>query len=79
MENEQLSSDYITRLLSDTYGVMVRGGHHCAHPLHAYLGIQSGTIRASLQFYNTEEEVEYFSQSLSSVLNTVAVGGRVGI
>jgi len=79
LENEKLSSDYITRLLSDTYGIMVRGGHHCAHPLHEYLKIKSGTVRASLQFYNTEEEIDYFSHALSNVLNLVAVGGRVGI
>ncbi len=79
LENELFSSDYITRLLSDSYGIMVRGGHHCAHPLHEYLGIKSGTVRASLQVYNTGEEIEYFGRALSSVLDLVAVGGRVGI
>lgn len=79
LENEVFSSDYITRLLSDSYGIMVRGGHHCAHPLHEYLGIASGTVRASLQIYNTEEEIAYFGQALSNVLELVAVGGRVGI
>jgi len=79
LENEVFSADYITRLLSDSYGIMVRGGHHCAHPLHEYFGIKSGTVRASLQVYNTDEEIEYFGQALSSVLKMVAVGGRVGI
>jgi cysteine desulfurase/selenocysteine lyase len=79
LESDVLSPDYIARLLSDSYGIMVRGGHHCAHPLHAYLGIKSGTVRASLQVYNTEEEIEYFCQAFSSVLDMVAVGGRVGI
>ena len=79
LENELFSTDYITRLLSDSYGIMVRGGHHCAHPLHEYLDIKSGTVRASLQVYNTDEEIEYFGRALSSVLEMVAVGGRVGI
>ena len=79
LENELFSTDYITRLLSDSYGIMVRGGHHCAHPLHEYLDIKAGTVRASLQVYNTDEEIEYFGQALSSVLDLVAVGGRVGI
>jgi cysteine desulfurase/selenocysteine lyase len=79
LENEVFSADYVTRLLSDTYGIMVRGGHHCAHPLHEYLGMESGTVRASLQVYNTEEEIEYFAKALASVLNLVAAGGRVGI
>lgn len=79
LRNETFSADYITRLLSDSYGIMTRGGHHCAHPLHEYFGIKSGTVRASLQFYNTEEEIDYFGQALSSVLDMVASGGRVGI
>lgn len=79
LEDELLSPDYVARLLSDTYGVMVRGGHHCAHPLHEELGMKAGSVRASLQFYNTEEEIEYFKQALSSVLSLIAVGGRVGI
>jgi cysteine desulfurase/selenocysteine lyase len=79
LESDVLSPDYIARLLSDSYGIMVRGGHHCAHPLHAHLGIKTGTLRASLQVYNTEEEIEYFCQAFSSVLGMVAAGGRVGI
>ena len=39
--------------------VAVRIGHHCAEPLHHFLGIPS-TTRASLMFYNTEEEVQRF-------------------
>lgn len=79
LEDELFSPDYITRLLSDSYGVMVRGGHHCAHPLHEYFRLGTGTVRASLQIYNTTEEIEHFGQSLSRVLDLVAVGGRVGI
>ncbi len=78
-ENEQVSTDYMTRLLSDSYGIMVRGGHHCAHPLHDHLGIPSGTVRASLHIYNTEEEIEYFGQALTRVLEILAAGGRMGI
>ncbi len=79
LEGELFSPDYITRLLSDSYGVMVRGGHHCTHPLHEYFHLETGTVRASLQIYNTTEEIEHFGQSLSKVLDLVAVGGRVGI
>lgn len=78
-EGALLTPDYITRLLSDTYGVMVRGGYHCAHPLHEHLDFKGGTVRASLQFYNTEEEIDYFVQSLATLVKMAAVGGRVGI
>ena len=44
-------------------GVAVRAGHHCAQPLLKHLGFRS-TTRASLMFYNTEEEVDRFLQSV---------------
>ena len=50
----------------DTRGVMVRSGHHCAMPLHTYLGISS-TARASFAIYNTREEVEIFAKELRNV------------
>lgn len=43
--------------LLDSRGVAVRGGHHCARPLHERLGIQSST-RASFYLYTTEAEVD---------------------
>ena len=46
--------------------VAVRAGHHCAEPLHQYLGIPS-TTRASLMFYNTEEEVEQLAKAMSNI------------
>jgi cysteine desulfurase/selenocysteine lyase len=38
--------------------IAVRAGHHCAQPLGAYLGVNS-TARASIYFYNTEEDIDY--------------------
>ena len=46
----------IAAIIADA-DVAVRAGHHCAEPLHQFLGIPS-TTRASLMFYNTEEEVQ---------------------
>ncbi len=46
--------------------VAVRAGHHCAQPLHILLGVPS-TTRASLMFYNTEEEVDRFLTVLSQI------------
>ena len=47
-------------------GICIRTGHHCAQPLHIYLGVNA-TCRASFYFYNTEEEVAYFLDKLSKV------------
>ena len=40
-------------------GIALRSGHHCAKLLPEYLGCV-GTIRASLYFYNTKEEIDKF-------------------
>ena len=50
----------------DADGIDVRAGHHCAQPLLNHLGYRS-TTRASLMFYNTEEEVRRLLGSLASV------------
>lgn len=41
----------------DQDGVAVRGGHHCAMPLMGVLGI-TGSTRASLYLYNTQEDID---------------------
>ena len=49
--------------LLDLEGVAVRSGQHCAHPLLQYFGV-AATLRASLAFYNTHEEIERFVVAL---------------
>ena len=46
--------------------VAIRAGHHCAEPLHQFIGIPS-TVRASILFYNTEEEIERLVKSVASL------------
>ncbi len=50
----------------DTDNICVRAGHHCAQPLMKYLGVFS-TTRASMAFYNTEEEVRKLADALSVI------------
>ena len=47
-------------------GVAVRAGHHCAQPLHRFLGYNA-TVRASFAFYNTTEDVDRLIDSLATV------------
>lgn len=47
----------------DRYGIAVRAGHHCAHPLARRFGVVS-TVRASYYFYNTAEEVDFLVETL---------------
>ena len=50
----------------DTEHIAVRAGHHCAQPLMKFLGVNA-TVRASLYFYNTEEELDRFVAAVSKV------------
>ncbi|WP_138158863.1 SufS family cysteine desulfurase [Peptoniphilus catoniae] len=50
----------------DSYKIAVRSGHHCAQPLHRYLGINS-SCRATFAFYNTFEEIDTFIEHLEDV------------
>ena len=58
------STDLATLL--DLEGVAVRSGHHCAHPLMQHYGVPA-TLRASLAFYNTMEEIDVFIAALQKV------------
>lgn len=58
----------LATFLDQQHGVAIRSGHHCAQPLHRYLGINA-SARASLYFYNTKEDVDYFIQALSDTVS----------
>lgn len=48
----------------NSYGIAIRAGNHCAKMLGEFLGVQM-TCRASIYFYNTEEEVDRFVEAVS--------------
>jgi cysteine desulfurase / selenocysteine lyase len=52
------------RLASE--GIAVRAGHHCAQPSLQRYGL-TGTVRPSLAFYNTREEIDTLVEVLRSI------------
>ena len=50
----------------DREGIAVRTGHHCAQPVMDRYGV-AATARASLAFYNTEEEIDRLIAGLEKV------------
>ena len=52
-------------------GIAVRSGHHCAQPILRRFGLEA-TVRPSLAFYNTCEEID----RLVSVVNRLARARR---
>lgn len=57
---------YDTGTILDQFGIAVRTGHHCAQPLMERLNVP-GTVRASLAFYNTPEEIDFLAEKLEVV------------
>ncbi|WP_346882446.1 cysteine desulfurase [uncultured Algibacter sp.] len=48
---------YDVGTILDKLGIAVRTGHHCAQPIMDFYKIP-GTVRASISFYNTKEEID---------------------
>jgi len=62
----------ISSVLNEDH-VCIRAGHHCAQPLMQFIGAGS-TARASLYFYNTEEEVGVFLEKLKGIRKVMGYG-----
>ena len=50
----------------DHMGIAVRTGNHCTQPLMDFLGI-NGTLRASMAFYNTRQEIDRLVEGINQV------------
>jgi cysteine desulfurase/selenocysteine lyase len=62
---------YDTGMILDKMGIAVRTGTHCAQPVMDRYGID-GTVRASLCFYNTKEEIDILSDGIEKVISMFA-------
>lgn len=59
---------YDMGMILDKMGIAVRTGHHCTQPIMEHFGIP-GTVRVSFAVYNTEEEIDYFVESLKKAVD----------
>ncbi|MEW5845462.1 MAG: cysteine desulfurase [Bacteroidota bacterium] len=57
---------YDTGMILDKMGIAVRTGNHCTQPVIDHYGID-GTVRASLAFYNTFDEIDRLVEALHRV------------
>ncbi|HEY5751935.1 MAG TPA: SufS family cysteine desulfurase [Chthoniobacterales bacterium] len=60
-----IPNDKIARHL-DKHGIAVRAGHHCAQPAVRSFGVES-TVRPSLAFYNTRDEIDQLVYALQQL------------
>lgn len=56
-----------------TRNICVRSGNHCAKILHEVIGTDQ-TLRASLYFYNTKEEIDRFVEAAKDITLENAIG-----
>ncbi|MCK4990325.1 MAG: cysteine desulfurase, partial [Bacteroidales bacterium] len=62
---------YDAGMILDKMGIAVRTGTHCTQPVMDHFGI-SGTIRASLVFYNTTEEVDRLTEGIGKSIQMLS-------
>lgn len=63
------SSDEVGKILNDEYDICVRTGYHCAPLVHDFIGSKeyNGTVRASLSYFSTREEVDALIDAIKSL------------
>lgn len=61
------SNSYDVGTLLDKVGVAVRTGHHCTQPIMDRYGI-TGTVRASLACYTTQDDIDALVEGLHRIL-----------
>lgn len=59
----------------DREGIAVRSGHHCAQPILRRFGVES-TVRPSLAFYNTCEDLDALTAALHRIRHTLVRRGH---
>ena len=63
---------YDVGMFLDKMGIAVRTGHHCTHPLWDHFGTE-GSVRASLVFYNTIEEIDFLCEAIKKIQKSFGV------
>jgi cysteine desulfurase family protein len=65
---EGMSPSDITQTLDEEHGIMARPGLHCAPSAHRTIGtFPQGTVRFSLGWFNTEEEIARALDAVSNI------------
>ena len=63
------SSNEVAEILNSEYDICVRSGFHCAPFIHDFIGSKkyNGTVRISLGYFNTFEEIDELVQALRNL------------
>lgn len=64
-----IDSGDLAAYLDEEYGILVRGGLHCAPKIHEAIGNgENGGVRFSFGFFNTDEEVDYAIKAFKEIV-----------
>lgn len=66
---EGYRADEVGMILDEDYHISVRTGYHCAPLVHDKIGskIMGGTVRASLGWFSTEEDVRKLIKAVEEI------------
>lgn len=63
-----IDSGDLATILDEEFGILVRPGFHCAPLAHKAIGsYDTGTVRFSFGFFNSEEDIDYALEALKNI------------
>ncbi|MCX3066375.1 aminotransferase class V-fold PLP-dependent enzyme [Cetobacterium somerae] len=63
-----VDSGDLAQILDEEFGIFVRPGFHCAPLAHKVIGTyETGTVRFSFGYFNTDEEIEFALSTLENI------------
>lgn len=66
---EGMNSHDVAKILDEIKNICVRSGYHCAIPAIKHIGADAlgGTVRASVHYYNTKEEIDVLVETVDEI------------
>ena len=72
MNMEGISSEELSYILDEEYGIVTRAGGHCAPLMHEHLGTrESGALRFSMSYFNSDDEIEETIKAVKELAESV--------
>lgn len=70
-----VNSHDVAKILDEQHNICVRSGYHCAIPAIKQLGAYElgGTVRVSIHYYNTDEEIKILVDTLKEISEFLGV------
>ena len=67
--SKNIDTAELSFILDSDYGIKNRSGLHCAPLAHKTIGsFPTGTVRLSLSYFNSEEDIKYTIDSINKIL-----------